>query len=291
MGMPIFYRNKKISKKLNDLADMLPSVFDNSLFVERLDSLQLSADQEEELAPGVSKIKKPVGIKWSGRAVVDLYSNTDSIRIMDLLEAWTRSKCYLSHFSALYFNNLINQRPMVHYLSMDLHNPRKRDDDFNKLAMIQSFMKSPRITTKKGSYEKNTFYFLEKNRGGIGVRELRILQDDVDYNLRITDIERSLIDAIIAPHYSGGLLTVIAAVRNATIDIAKLKDTYDSLSLTYAYWQRVGFILEVAGHLDTSGEWIKYFGKPEMEFFVDHGFRDSWRINKRWNVRYPQGIE
>lgn len=278
----------------------MPLVYDHHTLQRALDELGAIAGELEHKVD-LKKLKKKINVKWATGAVVDLYHRADSLlerqgrsqqtHAIDLLEGWTREKCYLSHFSALYFNNLIDQRPTSHYLSMDLHRPREVRGAINNLAMRQSFMKSAKTTTKVGVFDRTTFYFIERNQGGEGVVTIDMEEDDISYKLRVTNVERTLLDSIIAPQYAGGVLTVVEAMRQAPISTRELIRIYSSLGLLYPYWQRVGFLLDLAGKREEASDWHDSFKLSKTEFYLEHEYRDTWKFDPKWSLYFPAGLK
>lgn len=290
--MSIVYKNKALSLILNNMLEELPYIYSHNAFQKVLEKQNLSESELQDLKTGLKKIRKRVEIDWNKKAVVDLYTANDVIfKPSDLLSAWCTPTLYLSHYSALYFNGLINQRPTVHYLSQDILERRKKDpQEIDPLIMKQSFMKSPRITTNFGTYENIKYYFIDRLKKTEGVVESSHVSDDVEYKFYITNIERTLVDSIVAPQYSGGLPTIIKAFKASEIRIEIMKEVYDSLNLTYPFWQNIGFIFKL---IDSPFEktWKSFFKKPEMEFFIDHRYRSNWELDKNWKIYYPPGLK
>jgi hypothetical protein len=198
----------------------------------------------------------------------------------------------LSHYSALYFNGLIDQRPTVHYLSHDILERRKKvPQNIDSLVVKQSFMKSARITSNFGTYENINYFFIDRLKQTKGVVEKSNVSDEVEYKFYLTNVERTLVDSIIAPHYSGGLLTVIKAFKVADIRLEIMKEVYDSLNLVYPYWQNIGFIFKLIGSKDNEKKWKSFFPNTEMEFYVDHRYRSNWELDPDWKTYYPPGLK
>lgn len=287
--MYTFYKSKKLTAQLGKVIKKLPYVFDEKAFKEAIEGL--GPEEYEELKQGLKGIKKEVPLKWNSKPT-NLYSlEPENIKLIDLLSAWSRESFYLSHFSALYFNELTEQRPSTHYLSHDvLNHPKSNGDPVDLVIMKQSFMKSPRVTSRFANYKKDKIYFIEKIKNTVGIENIKFHQDDAIYDLRVTNLERTLIDCAIAPHYSGGLPTVLKSYTSAKVGLKKLKESYDSLNLIYPYWQRIGFFLKAAGHFELALKWKNQFGTPNMEFYLDHEYRSTWKLDEEFLINYPSGL-
>lgn len=290
MDMSILYSSKS-SIVIEKLKASLPPVYDLATFEDAVKQLKLNDLELEGLEKKLKPFKNSVGIHWNGKAVLDLYTTLESVSTIDLLSGWTHRKCYLSHLSALYFHEIVEQRPVTHYLSMDLHVQKTTVGTVEPLLMKQSFMKQPRTSSKIGSFMKNQFCFTEKPKNTPGIVSVEIIEDDLSYPLRLTNIERTLIDSIVAPQYGGGLLTILAAMKKVSINLEELKSIYDFFQFRYPYWQSIGFLLEVGGQAQHADDWFKLHKMNKIEFFVDHGFRENWLLDKKWMVRYPEGLK
>lgn len=113
---------------------------------------------------------------------------------------------------------------------------------------------------------------------------------DTGTKIRVTDVERTLIDVTVRPIYAGGVGRVLEAYRRARhkASIPKLLDTLHKLDHVYPYHQAIGFYLERAGY---SGGHLTEFKKPKMEFdfYLGHGMRDP-AYSDQWRVSYPPGM-
>ena len=72
--------------------------------------------------------------------------------------------------------------------------------------------------------------------------------------IRITDLERTLIDSVVRPAYAVSPKAMIDIFNKAKnlISISTLADYLDELDYTYPYHQSIGFCLEKAGNYSES---------------------------------------
>jgi predicted transcriptional regulator of viral defense system len=203
-----------------------------------------------------------------------------------------QAKYCVSHYSALYWNELVEQRPTNYYLSKEAPNRKSthtKEYDFDLIK--QTFMKSPRHTIYCLDHEKNKIFLLEKvNLGQIGVIEKTVKVHDRKATFKLTNIERTLIDAVMAPQYSGGILTVIHAFESAKINLRDLVEVYNKYNPFYPYWQSIGLILEQTKGEKLAADWATNFGKIENKFFLDHQYKSNWNYSEKWKIYYPTGI-
>ncbi len=85
-----------------------------------------------------------------------------------------------------------------------------------------------------------------KNTNQLAVKETR-LPDGVI--VTVTDLERTLVDIVVRPAYSGGIAKVLEAYRAASkrVSVTRLATLLTRLDHAYPYRQAVGFCLEASG--------------------------------------------
>jgi predicted transcriptional regulator of viral defense system len=109
--------------------------------------------------------------------------------------------------------------------------------------------------------------------------------------IRLTNVERTLIDITVRPGYAGGVFEVLKAFRNAKgkVSINKLTAMLKTLGYVYPYHQAIGFYLDRAGVYDESS--IRLLRKIEMshDFYLAHAMNDP-EYSKDWRLFFPQGL-
>ena len=116
--------------------------------------------------------------------------------------------------------------------------------------------------------------------------------DDDGSPLRITNIERTLIDATVRPVYAGGVAQVAEAFRAAAgrLSVNRIAAYLRKLRFTYPYHQSIGFYLERAGTYKASQiELLREF-PVEFDFYLTYQMRDP-DYNKRWRLYVPKGFQ
>ena len=277
-----------------ELSLELPLVFSEAVFKKTLHKMiRKNRITDEIIITGLSKTVERVPLKWNTKADYRLLTfDSRKIQIIDILAAF-QPLYYLSHFSALYLHELTNQRPEEYFLSKEvmgrtpIHSKEKIPEKIR-----QAFLKSPRKTSKYLSYQKTKITLLEKqDLGKIGVRKKSLkIEEKRQVNISFTSLERTLIDSIISPHYSGGVKAVINAFFKARININRLYKIYKAYSPYYPYWQSIGFLLYKLKKPDMSKKWLQYFSSPKMEFYLDKNFNENWGYDSKWKVYYPKGL-
>ena len=127
-----------------------------------------------------------------------------------------------------------------------------------------------------------------KNTKNAGVTDMLI---ESGVTVRLTNIERTLIDITVRPIYAGGVFSVLDAYREAyqQVSINKLAAMLKSIGFIYPYHQSIGFYLERAGCY--SKDQIKIIDRFEKnyDFYLTHQIKDK-AYSDRWRLYYPKGL-
>ena len=152
-----------------------------------------------------------------------------------------------------------------------------------------AFRKPTRLTTNVVEYEGYQIRLLNGvHTGNLGVVELPGPEGEP---LRITELERTLIDIAVRPEYSGGVFEVLQAYRRAggQVSINRLAALLKSIDYVYPYHQAIGFYLEMAGTYKKSQ--IALLRKFEVthDFYLMHQIKEP-EYSSQWRLFYPKGL-
>jgi len=127
-----------------------------------------------------------------------------------------------------------------------------------------------------------------KHTGGMGVAAIR---DEQGSPIRLTGLERTLIDIVVRPFYAGGVFEVLEAYRRAggSADVAGLVRMLRRLDHVYPYHQAMGFYMEKAGTY-TSRE-LSMLGTlgAEYDFYLTYQMSRPL-YSRRWRLFFPKGF-
>jgi len=199
-------------------------------------------------------------------------------------------KGYFSHYSALYLNDLTEQIPKTIYI-----NNEQMPKPVNRSSLVQknidlAYSRKQRISNNFATFEDNRIYLLNgKNTKNLGVIELNI---DDNINVNVTNIERTLIDIVVRPSYSGGIQQVLDSFKIAStknVSINKLCSILKKLNYVYPYHQAIGFYLERSGAYRKSQ--IDLLRKFEINynFYLSYNMKEK-EYSKDWKIFYPKGF-
>ena len=128
-----------------------------------------------------------------------------------------------------------------------------------------------------------------KQTGNLGVIQKQISPELI---ILVTDLERTLVDIVVRPAYSGGVENVIYAFQFARskVSIQKLVEIYRALNFIYPYHQSIGFYLEKSGVYDEQ-EINRFlnFDEKKWNFYLDYQMQNP-NYNEKWHLFYPRHL-
>ncbi|TVQ79064.1 MAG: hypothetical protein EA369_05700 [Bradymonadales bacterium] len=286
---------KKIDKARNELLSRIPPVVAEHVLGHELSKVGQQYKLGESTRLRLKREPRKVSLKWGASPILNIKSYKSTFDKLELIQAFCNplSRYYVSHYSALYWNELVQQQPKDYYLTREAQARRPvHTNDYDPDRIKQAFLKSPRHTSQFASYRDSKIYLIEKqglSEMGVTTKTIEIQKTPI--SLRLTNIERTLIDSVISPFYSGGILTVIAAFDKAKINIRDLYNIYEKYSLFYPYWQAIGFILENVKGRELAEDWKSFFDMNKSSaFYLDRQFRSDWLYSEPWKLYYPRGV-
>lgn len=195
---------------------------------------------------------------------------------------------YFSHYTALFFHQLTEQVPKTIYLNHE-QSPKPRGEALAQSRIDAAFKRPPRVSRNVASIGDAKICLLNgMHTGQLGVVEAEGPEGE---RIRVTDVERTLIDIAVRPTYSGGVFEVLDAYRMAKgkASVNKLAAMLKKLDYVYPYHQAIGFYLERAGVYKESS--IRLLGKFEMafDFYLTHQM-ENVQYSRRWRLFFPEGL-
>jgi len=197
---------------------------------------------------------------------------------------------FFSHYSAMYFNNLTNQVPKTIYLNHEQTPKPKSPGKLTQEKIDFAFRCKTRLSNTITKYgDANVRVLNSMYTGDLGVTKIEVSEG---FNVRLTDIERTLIDITVRPEYSGGPIEVLAAFRNAVekVSINKLVSILKNIGYIYPYHQAIGFYLEVSGvYRKSQIELLRKIGM-QHNFYLMHQIQNP-KYSSKWKLFYPEALD
>lgn len=213
-----------------------------------------------------------------------------NVPLLDLLQN-IKPSCYFSHFSAMAMHGLTEQTPRTHHLTFERNNNTENKSSILSQYMIDESFKKPIVETKNIAIIENIKVVLISGRftNNDNIEKIAISTgvNTPQLNVKVTDLERTLIDIAVKPHYSGGYEEIIKAYKTAkTIaSVNKVCALLRKYNYLYPYHQAIGFYMERAGYPETKLDLLKRFN-IEYDFYLFHNMKNP-KYNDKWKIYYP----
>ena len=199
-----------------------------------------------------------------------------------------RSESYLSHSTAVFVQGLTEQVPKTIYVNKEQSPKHHGKGRLTQPAIDRAFSNAPRKSKYVFATDENRFVLLSgKNTRRLGVEEVR---DANGKPIDVTNMERTLIDIVVRPAYSGGVPEIINVYRNAKgkVSVKRLLGILRELEYTYPYHQSIGFIMQRAGFEERELRLLESFG-IKWKFYLDYKLVEP-EFDERWKLFYPKGL-
>lgn len=199
-------------------------------------------------------------------------------------------KSYLSHYSAVFLHALTEQIPKTVYVNHEQRLSSVSVGELQQSRIDMAFKNAQRVSNYRVSFQDQEIVALNgKNTNNLGVMEMKGPNGEA---LRVTNIERTLVDIAVRPIYAGGVFEVLNAYRSAAgrLSINKLTAILKQLKHTYPYHQAIGFYLEKAGvYSEAHINLLKKAFPMKFDFYLVHGMKEK-EYSRKWHLYYPKGM-
>jgi predicted transcriptional regulator of viral defense system len=200
-------------------------------------------------------------------------------------------KLYYTHRTALFIHNLIDDQQNEIYVNFE---QRRSSASNNSSSLSQkridfAFSKPQRITKNIANFKGYKIYLLNgQNTNMYGVAETYFKQNKV----LVTSLERTLIDIIVRPSYTNGIIEILNCYKLAKdrITIENLIRTLNKLAFIYPYHQAIGFLLERSGvYNQREIDRLKNLGL-KYDFYLLREMTEMG-YSKEWKLFYPKFLD
>lgn len=213
----------------------------------------------------------------------------EEVPILSLVSTLVKGS-YFSHYSAIYFHNLSDQLPKNLYLNYE-QKPKaisKQANSLNQDNINRAFQNKQKMTKNISIYNDYRITLIN----GKYTNKLGVVSSLYDGQpISVTNLERTLIDIVVRPLYSGGVSEVLNAYIRAKpfVSINRVRSYLTRLNYIYPYHQAIGFYLEKSGMYSKSQiNLFKGLGLKH-DFYLTYNMKNM-SYSKDWRLYYPKGF-
>jgi predicted transcriptional regulator of viral defense system len=202
------------------------------------------------------------------------------------------SKCYFSHYSAVKIHGLTEQTPKTFYVNEEQRLESWLAGKLTQATINAAFRRPVRVTSRIAETDDYRVIFLNgKNTANLGVVEHEFNGGGERFGrIRVTNVERTLIDITVRPVYSGGVSEVLKAfvLAREHVSANRLAATLKKLAFIYPYHQAIGFYLERAGYKSSTLDLFRSIPR-EFDFYLEHALKEKEYV-KEWRLFIPKWL-
>lgn len=195
---------------------------------------------------------------------------------------------YFSHFTALFLHGLTDQIPKTLYLNIE-QRLGSGGGVLTQASINRAFASRCRVSANQAKFADYTVCLLNGgNTNSLGVVEMT-LSDGTQ--VRVTNMERTLIDIVVRPIYSGGAQELVRAfcAAGGKVSVNKMLSYLRTLQYTYPYHQSIGYLLEKSnGYSPTEISLLEDIPR-EFDFYLTHQIAEKAYAEK-WRLYVPKAL-
>jgi hypothetical protein len=197
-----------------------------------------------------------------------------------------KREAYLCHGTAMFLYGLTDQIPSKIYVNSE-QSPKPSSGRLSQEGINRAFAGKQRESQFIFKFNGSEALLLwGKNTGQLEVTDLEYSKT----KLRVTGMERTLIDIAVRPSYAGGVFQVLDAYRGAKerVSVGTLLATLKKLDYVYPYHQAIGFYMQKAGYAKSQYNRLKSIGL-EYDFYLGYGLKDK-EYDSDWRLFFPKSL-
>lgn len=192
---------------------------------------------------------------------------------------------YLSHGTAMFVHGLSEQIPSRIHVNSE-QRPKPGSGHLSQEGIDRAFAGKQRESRFIFKFDDSQAVLL----WGKNTDQLEVI--DMEFSgtkLRVTGLERTLIDIAVRPSYAGGVFQVLAAYRSAKdrVSVGTLLATLKKIGYVYPYHQAIGFYMQRAGY--TKRQYNRLRTNLNYDFYLGYGLKDK-EYDPDWRLFFPKSL-
>ena len=198
---------------------------------------------------------------------------------------------YFTHYVAMSLHQLTEQIPKIIYVNCEGRPLPRATGGLEQHRIDLAFRGKGRPSNNITTVKDQAVCLLNgKNTEQLGVIDGL---GPVGERIRLTNVERTLIDSTVRPMYSGGVGEVLKAFKMAkekdVVSVNKLAATLTKLDYIYPFHQAIGFYMERTGmYPDSTLDIMRQF-EIKFDFYLTYQMKDP-EYSRSWRLFYPKGF-
>lgn len=197
-----------------------------------------------------------------------------------------KREAYLCHGTAMFLHGLTEQIPSRIYVNSE-QSPKPSSGRLTQEGINRAFAGKQRASQFVFKFDDSEILLL----WGKSTGQLEVVQ--MEYSgteLKVTGLERTLIDIVVRPSYAGGVFQVLDAYRGARdrVSVGTLVATLKKLDYVYPYHQAIGFYMQKAGYKKSQYDRLKSIGL-DHDFYLAYGLKDK-QYDSDWRLFFPKSL-
>lgn len=215
----------------------------------------------------------------------------DSAPLLAILQG-LKKDIHFSHYTAMRAQGLTEQTPKTIYLTEERTSSTVGTGELKQEAIDAAFRKPARTSNNWVEHHGKKIYLLNGSATHhLGVANEPVTDDSGEQvQVRLTSVERTLIDVTVKPEYGGGVFEVLKAYELAKdrLSVNKLLAMVRKLEFVYPYHQAIGCYLQRAGYKASQLELVHRL-PMKHDFYLAHDMGDT-RYDADWRLHVPNGF-
>jgi hypothetical protein len=184
-----------------------------------------------------------------------------------------RAKSYLSHGTAAELHNLIKPNKRRIYINSEQSAKAPPAGSMEQASIDTAYARKQSTSGLIFQFQKREVVVLNgKQTGQLGVEMSASVPGGA---LRMTNLERTLVDIAVRPAYAGGAAAVLTAYRAARerASVDALIGILSKIGHRYPFHQAIGFLMSHSGYSDDQCAKLASLGL-QHDFYVDYDIKN-----------------